>query len=363
MLASAIKVFETTRQPFLVLDARFNVLSANQAFWTKFQFNPADTLGQSLFAAGHGAWAAAPVRHLLEHVLPSQHEVEGFECVGEFGAGGRRVLLIDARELGGDALDDGRLILLGLHDITDARSVESLIRRTRLDLERSNRELQEFAAVASHDLQEPLRKILAFGERLQARAGASLDAMAADYLARMLDASSRMRRLIDDALQCARLSAGTAHIEKVSLDGAVSGALANLVMPAGATVEVTSLPTIDADAGQMRQLFQNLLSNACKFRRHDVALAVTVAAEQVDTDTWAITVADNGIGFDQQHADRVFAMFQRLHGRQFDGSGIGLAVCRRIVERHRGSIEARGVTGVGASFVVRLPICQHEDIA
>jgi light-regulated signal transduction histidine kinase (bacteriophytochrome) len=241
--------------------------------------------------------------------------------------------------------------------------VDALVRRTRLELERSNRELQEFASVASHDLQEPLRKILAFGERLRSRAGTSLDAIATGYLTRMLDASTRMRRLIDDALECARLSTGTAHIERVALEDAVSGAVANLTVPVDATLEVSPLPTIDADAGQMRQLFQNLLSNACKFRRHDLPLVVKVGAEPVDADIWAITVTDNGIGFDQQHADRVFTMFQRLHGRRFDGSGIGLAVCRRIVERHHGSIEARGVAGLGGSFVVRLPTHQHEDIS
>jgi signal transduction histidine kinase len=114
----------------------------------------------------------------------------------------------------------------------------------------------------------------------------------------------------------------------------------------------------------MRQLFQNLLSNACKFRRDDVPLVVTVSAACGGPEGgWAITVADNGLGFEPQHGDRVFIMFQRLNGRQFDGSGIGLAVCRRIVERHHGTIEARGVAGEGASFVIRLPEQQHEDIS
>lgn len=363
MLASATKVFETTRQPFLVLDGRFHVVAANPAFWTRFRLDPSDTIGGLLFAAGHGEWDTAPVHLLLEQLLPIQHEMEGFELTGEFGNGERATLLVDARELVGDDQDVDRLILLGLHDITDARRTEWLMKRARLELERSNRELQEFASVASHDLQEPLRKILAFGERLQARAGSSLDDVAADYLTRMLDASGRMRRLIDDAHECARLSTGATHVETIALDVAVRGAMENVNVPPDATMDVGPLPTIEADPAQMRQLFQNLLSNACKFRRPEVALEVTVRAERSGADDpWTITVTDNGLGFEQLQADGVFTMFRRLHGRQFDGSGIGLAVCRRIVERHHGSIEARGAPDLGASFVMRLPECQLEDV-
>jgi signal transduction histidine kinase len=360
MLASATKVFDTTRQPFLVLNGRFDVVAANNAFWSQCRLDPGDTIGQSLFAVGQGAWDSPPVHQLLERLLPAQHEVDGFEVAGEFG-GTRRVLLIDARELVRDDHDVDRLILLGLHDVTDARAVEALVKRTRLELERTNRQLHEFASVASHDLQEPLRKILAFGERLQMRVGTSLDGVAADYLTRMLDASTRMRQLIDDALECARLSTGPIHPEPVALEVAVKSARENVCVPPGATVDVGPMPIVDADPAQMRQLFQNLLSNACKFRRHDVRLVVTIGAARLGPDdTWTITVADNGLGFEAQHAERLFAMFQRLNGRQFEGSGIGLAVCRRIVERHHGSIDAHGVPGVGATFVVRLPEHQHE---
>jgi signal transduction histidine kinase len=362
MLASATKVFQTTRQPFVVLDGQFHVVAANNAFWSQLRLAPGAAIGQSLFAIAEGAWDSAPAHRLLEHLLPAQHEIDGFELVGAFG-GKRRVLLIDARELVGDDHGADRLILLGLHDVTEARVVEALVKRTRRDLERSNRQLQEFASVASHDLQEPLRKILAFGERLQARVGTSLDDVAADYLTRMLDASARMRRLIDDALTCSRLSSGAMHLEKVALADAVTSAIENVCVPPGTTIDVGPLPTIDADPAQMRQLFQNLLSNACKFRRDDVPLVVTVSAAGDGPDGgWTITVADNGLGFEPQHGDRVFIMFQRLNGRQFDGSGIGLAVCRRIVERHHGTIEARGVQGEGASFAIRLPEQQHEDI-
>jgi signal transduction histidine kinase len=182
-----------------------------------------------------------------------------------------------------------------------------------------------------------------------------LDDVAKDYLARMLDASRRMRRLIDDALECSRVSISSTPCALVPLDVALRDALANVILPADGRVEAVPLPSIEADAGQMRQLFQNLLTNAFKFKKDDIALRVTLGAHREQSGDWTLTFADNGIGFDPEHGERLFAMFQRLHGRRFDGSGIGLAVCRRIVERHHGSIEADGRLGSGATFTVRLP--------
>lgn len=348
------KVFETTRQPFLVLDHLFRVVTANTAFWRQFQLPPDETVGRSLWSAGDGEWASSDLRGLLAQLLSNRQQINGYELVGEF-AGARRVLLVDGREIIQDDVDGERFILVGLEDVTVQRNAQALTERARVVLERSNRDLQEFASVASHDLQEPLRKILAFGERLHDRAEASLDDVAKDYLARMLDASRRMRRLIDDALQCSRVSISSAPCDLVPLDVALRDALANVILPADGSVDAVPLPSIEADGGQMRQLFQNLLTNAFKFKKDDIALRVTVGAHREDNGDWTLTFADNGIGFDPEHGERLFAMFQRLHGRRFDGSGIGLAVCRRIVERHHGRIEAHGILGSGATFTARLP--------
>jgi signal transduction histidine kinase len=348
------KVFDTTRQPFLVLDHLFRVVTANTAFWRQFQLPPDETVGRSLWSAGDGEWASSDLRGLLAQLLSNRREINGYELVGEF-AGTRRVLLVDGREIIQDDVDGERFILVGLEDVTAQRNAEALTERARVVLERSNRDLQEFASVASHDLQEPLRKILAFGERLHTRAESSLDDVAKDYLARMLDASRRMRRLIDDALECSRVSIAAAPFDEVSLDGALRDALANIILPADGSVDAVPLPSIEADPGQMRQLFQNLLTNAFKFRKDDIAPQVTIGANRAEDGDWTLTFADNGIGFDPEHGERLFAMFQRLHGRRFDGSGIGLAVCRRIVERHHGSIEAHGILGSGATFTVCLP--------
>jgi len=233
----------------------------------------------------------------------------------------------------------------------------------RLELERSNAALNEFASVASHDLQEPLRKILSFGERLEIAAGPALDGDAKQHLARMLGAALRMRTLINDLLLYSQVSTHVQTFAPTDLSGVARDVLADLetaVADAGARVEVGSLPVIDADALQMRQLFQNLLGNALKYRRQDIPSIVRLSATQADAPYCTITVADNGIGFHQDHADRIFGMFERLHGRaDYAGSGIGLAICRKIVERHRGTIAAVSSAGQGATFTVTLPVSQH----
>lgn len=239
-------------------------------------------------------------------------------------------------------------------------------------LSESNRDLQDFAYVASHDLQEPLRKILAFSDRLESRCAANLDQTGLDYLARMRNASTRMQSLIDDLLVFSRVQTGGNARQEADLGAIVAAVLGDLevaVEQCGAAVRVDPLPVIEADPSQMRQLFQNLIGNSLKFRRDDVSPEIRITAEIRDaadesTPMCVITVEDNGIGFEPGFAEKIFTVFQRLHGRgQYEGSGIGLAVARRVAERHSGSIRAVGRPGAGATFVVTLPLSQprHDD--
>jgi light-regulated signal transduction histidine kinase (bacteriophytochrome) len=238
--------------------------------------------------------------------------------------------------------------------------------RKQVELERSNRELQDFASVASHDLQEPLRKVRAFGDRLSAKYGAELTDQGRDYLERMQDAAARMQTLINDLLTFSRVTTRAHPFVPVDLNTLVSQVLADLevrIQQSKATVEVDELPTIDGDQLQLRQLFQNLVSNALKFQPPDVAPVVRVYAEDVDDGSVRLCVQDNGIGFDEKYLDRIFTIFQRLHGRvEYEGTGIGLAVCRKIVDRHGGSISARSAPGQGATFLVTLPRSQPESL-
>lgn len=258
----------------------------------------------------------------------------------------------------------------------ERQRAQDRIARSAAMLAQSNRELQDFASVASHDLQEPLRKIQAFGDRLKRKCEGQLTEDGNDYLARMLNAASRMQTLINDLLTFSRVTTKAQPFSKVDLNSIVRDVLSDLevrIEQTGGVVEVGNLPVVDADPLQMRQLFQNLIANALKFRKPDQPSVVKIFAESniqiaegatwalANAETWEISIADNGIGFDEKYLDRIFTVFQRLHGRNtYEGTGVGLAVCRRIVERHNGSITARSKPGQGATFTFKLPATQPK---
>jgi signal transduction histidine kinase len=268
-----------------------------------------------------------------------------------------------------------------ISEANDALRVEIETRRqaeqqTQLfadELQRSNRELEQFASVASHDLQEPLRKIQAFGDRLIHHSGSALDEKGQDYLDRMLASAGRMRKLIDDLLTYSRVSTRALPFVPVNLHEVaeeVAGDLDGRLQAADGRIEIGELPTIEAEPVQMRQLLQNLVGNALKFHRPGVPPVVVIAGRVLPAGAAGddgparsalceLTVADNGIGFDQVYVDRIFELFQRLHNRHdYEGTGMGLAICRKIVERHRGSISAASVPDQGARFIVTLPVTQ-----
>ena len=252
------------------------------------------------------------------------------------------------------------------YEITQRKAAEEKLRVYAGRLEISNRELQDFASVAAHDLQEPLRKIETFGDRLKIKADDVLPPDCKDYLDRMMSSATRMRRLIDDLLTFSRVATRTQPFVPTDLNVVLSEVLSDLevrIEQVGGKVEHGLMPTLEADASQMRQLFQNLISNALKFHKAGQTPIVRVESS-VARNECVITVSDNGIGFEEKYLDRIFTIFQRLHGRQaYEGTGVGLAVCRRIVERHGGKVTARSTPGEGATFIVTLPIShfQGED--
>jgi PAS domain S-box-containing protein len=252
-------------------------------------------------------------------------------------------------------------------DITVLKDTQTRLEQSLRKLEQSNRELESFASVASHDLQEPLRKIQSFGERLKSTAESVLSPEARDYLERMQNAATRMRRLIDDLLAFSRVNSQAKPFTSVNLSQVareVVGDLEVAIEQAGANVTVGPLPTLKADPTQMRQLLQNLLSNALKFRQDGAAPVISVeSAVDAAARRCELKIQDNGVGFDEKYLDRLFNLFQRLHGQsKYAGTGIGLAICRKIVERHGGSITARSAPGQGATFVISLPLEQHLSL-
>ena len=234
---------------------------------------------------------------------------------------------------------------------------EQLIEKTN-ELERSNGELQQFAYVASHDLQEPLRMVASYMQLLERRYKDKLDADAGEFIAYAVAGVNRMRTLINDLLEYSRVGTRAKAFELVDCAAVVRQALTNLqltIQETGTTVTYNGLPTVLADGLQLTQIFQNLISNAIKFRSKD-APRIEIAVERRGQE-WCFAVHDNGIGLDQQYADRIFIIFQRLHTQQeYPGTGIGLAICKRVVERHGGRIWVESAVGQGATFCFTLPM-------
>ena len=252
-----------------------------------------------------------------------------------------------------------------VRDGTLLKEVETLLAERTNELERSNRALETFASVAAHDLQEPLRKLRTFGDRLQGRFAHSLDEDASALVDRMSDAAKRMQLLIDGLLTYARLKPERQSLTPVDLGQVareVVGDLSTAVEKSEAKFEIGTLPAVSVDPTQMRQMFQNLFSNALKFARPGVKPIIKVGSRELRGHLCEIYIEDNGIGFEPRYAERIFGLFQRLHGRgQYEGSGLGLGICRRIAEHHGGTITALGKPGEGAVFKLRLPLPESEE--
>jgi PAS domain S-box-containing protein len=253
-----------------------------------------------------------------------------------------------------------------LRDITDRKRAEDALTKHASELARGNADLQQFAYVTSHDLQEPLRGIITFSQMLTRRYGGRLDAEADQFLQYIASSAYRMKGLIDSLLTYSRVVNSEAMpLAPVSLSAAVHWAMMNLqtiIEESHALVTFDELPTVKADHVQLVQLFQNLISNAIKYRKTDEAPQIHVSAEQRE-DECVISVRDNGIGIHPKYRDRIFGVFKRLHGAEIPGTGIGLAICKRIVERHGGRIWVESEPGQGATFYLHFIVCSEAYAA
>ena len=375
-LIYAQSIVETVREPLLVLDPNLRVKTANRAFYQTFLTTPAETEGCMIYDLGNSQWNIPRLRFLLEDVLVNDVQFESFEVEHDFEHIGRKTMLLNARRILPTA-NQAQMILLAIEDITERKRIEEALKLFTTKLEQSNRELQDFASVASHDLQEPLRKIQAFGDLLRSQYGPLLPEAGQEYLQRMQNAAGRMQTLINDLLAFSRVTTKAKPFVTVDLNQVVREVLSDLevhIERVSGQVQCDRLPTIEADPLQMRQLLQNLISNSLKFHQLNITPQITIHAQAcqsqsafgdgAETEAYQILVADNGIGFDEKYLDRIFTVFQRLHYRnEYEGTGVGLAICRKIAERHRGAITATSKLGEGSTFMITLPVRQPSTAA
>ena len=356
----AESIIDTVREPFVVLDKDLKVLSANRSFYSTFEVTPDETVGNLIYDIGNRQWDIPSLRTLLEEILPKNTQFNNYEVSHKFQTIGQKIMLLNARQIYQEVIGTP-IILLAIEDITERKRAEEKLKQTLEELERSNKDLEQFAYAASHDLQEPLRTVSNFSQLLAKRYKGELDAKADQFIGFIVDGATRMQEMIDNLLAYSRVSTRAKPFEPTNCETLFDQALANVKMAieeSGAVVTHDPLPTVMADASQLVQLFQNLLSNAIKFRKEKPRIIVSAVQRGNE---WLFSVEDNGIGIAPEFMEHIFKMFQREHtSAEYPGTGVGLAICKKIVERHGGRIWVESQTGKGSTFYFTIPVRKGE---
>jgi len=365
-------------------EGRFDAIALSDPGWHACKMPRTDSVRLLKSMEIRGIWAGTfetgrsvivndPASHPRRVGIPEGHPAitcflgvplkQGEKTIGMIGLGNK--------ECGYDGADQESVEALSVAfvDALNRKRAEEKLRETTVELARSNKELEEYAYVASHDLQEPLRGVMSYLQLLERRYGSKLDADAKRFVTRPVAAAKRMQALINDLLEYSRVGTDARPFGRTDCAAVLDRALANLrvaVQESNATVTHGRMPTVMADATQLTQLFQNLIANAIKFKSEEPP-QIQICARHVQESAlhlletgvemrWRFSVQDNGIGLDLQHAERIFVIFQRLHARdEYSGTGIGLAMCKKIVERHGGRIWVESQPGQGATFHFTIP--------
>lgn len=365
-------ILATLRESLVVLDKNLNVSSANRAFFEKFGSTLAKVEGVSFLKIQDERWSQENLEQMLRNVLPQKESMNNFEHTLSKDNHESVHLLLNARELVDGRKADKR-ILLAIEDITERKLAVNNYIASIAELEKTNEQLDQFVNVASHDLQEPLRKILTFADRIHGAGEHLLTENMGTYLSKMEDAAKRMSTLIQDLLNYSRTAHHEEQFEETDLNEIIKQLIPDfeiLVEESKAEISVSELPKIHAIPLQMRQLFHNLISNGLKFAKKDVPPKIDISVVKLkkeDVSKYAtldknrsyvkIQVKDEGIGLDQKYGEQIFTIFQRLHQpREYKGTGIGLALVRRVVANHDGKIFVTSTIGEGAEFHIILPV-------
>jgi PAS domain S-box-containing protein len=348
-LAYAESIVDTVREPMLVLDAQLRVKTASRSFCRTFGVSPEETEGQFIYDLGNGQWNIPGLRILLEEIMPQENSFENFEVSHDFPSLGKRVMLLNARKLWREENNTQR-ILLAIEDVTERKRMEN-------EILRSNEDFQSFAYAAAHDLRTPLNVSLNLSKMLAASLESRLSPKEKEMLALSINSMERLDDLMNDILTYSSVNNSSENQTLVPIKEALDVSLINLqqiIQESKADIVTGAMPELSVPRALAVIVFQNLIGNALKYRR-DEKPRIEINAEQKDR-FWRFSVQDNGQGFDQQYAKQIFEPFKRLHGSKIPGSGIGLATCKRVIERLGGEMWVKSQPGTGSTFSFTLPV-------
>jgi len=365
-------IIETIREPLLVLDRELRVKSANASFYKYFNATEQDIEGRLIFEIGSAKWDIDILKEQLTTVLIRKEKLENFEISAVFPEIGERIMLINVRPINSSHIAE-QLLLFAIEDITDIRSANILLQQNNRQLEENNRELTSFSYIASHDLQEPLRKIHTFSKMIADTEAVRLSENGKTYLERIMVSTKRMQQLINDLLSYSRVNnILDVNFEYKDITQVIEEAHTELrenIEDSNAILKIPKMPVIRVLPPLITQVFINLIGNSLKYATPGEPPVITFDTEIVpgkeihffEADAsisyCRIGISDNGIGFSQEHASRIFEPFQRLHGKdKYEGTGIGLAICKKIMLKHKGCISAKSTLGSGSEFNLYLPL-------
>jgi len=342
-------IVETVREPLVILNHHLEVVKANKTFYEKFQAASGTTEGRLIYDLGNGQWNIPKLRELLENILPAHATFRDFEVTHDFEHVGRKVMLLNASEIFNPNAQ-ARTILLAIEDATDRKQAEDALKST-------NAELQHFAYALTHDLQEPVRTVVNFTELLGREYAGKMGSEADKFIGYSVAGALRIEALLKALLAYWEVGERkTDNFAAIDCGAILAKAESNLqaaIDHSGAIITTDPLPTVIAEEIMLLQLFQNLISNSIKYKSAEQP-RIHVSAER-EPGGWMLTVRDNGMGIDPEDTDRVFGMFKRLHGSEIPGTGIGLALCRKLVERQGGRIWVKSTPGHGSEFTFTIP--------
>ncbi|MEQ1584813.1 MAG: ATP-binding protein, partial [Cyclobacteriaceae bacterium] len=399
-------IISTLHEPMLIMDGGMRVKSANEAFYKKFDVNKEETEGILLYELGNKQWDIPSLRVLLEEIVPKNSYFRDFEVTHTFPGIGEKVLMLNARRIVQKSHGE-QLILLSINDITAAvrlqhkekdeltrdimitksynLKLESAVKQRTSELDRINnslaeknnelekmiKELEAFTYVSSHDLQEPLRKIRTFAGRILEKEHPNLSETGKNYFRLMQNSAERMQVLIQDLLAFSRISTAERKFESIDLGQLVEEVkdeFKERIEETKAVVDVNGVGKVNVIPFQFRQVLQNLMSNAFKFSKPGIPPHISIECHEVESSKvdfvnlmpkkkyYQISISDNGIGFEAEYTDKIFKVFEKLHSKdEYAGTGIGLAIVKKIVENHNGFITAKSELSKGTKFDIFIP--------